>query len=94
MHRLYRDFLNNAVLLLWDILQWRIRGKGPGAPLFLDQNVARRAEKNLSDRPPSPAPHFSQGLDDPPPPPPLPYLKVWIAHRLNVFLTHLIPTIS
>ena len=57
-------------------LQWRIQGRGPGvpAPLLLDQNEARRAEKHVFLRPTLP---LSQGLDDPPPPP---YLKVWVRH--------------
>ena len=46
--------------------QWRIQGRGPGAspapppPLILDQLKARRAEKIVFWRPPSP---LSQGLD-------------------------------
>ena len=46
-------------------MQWRIQGRGPGPPLFSDQNEARMAEKKFfGDRPP-----LSQDLDDPPPPP-------------------------
>ena len=51
----------------------------PPPHLFLDQNEARRAEKNIWDVPPP-----SQGLDDHPHPP---HLKVWIRHwwiRVNV----------
>ena len=46
-------------------LHWRIQGRGPGvlAPLLLDQNEARRAEKHVFLRPTLP---LSQGLDDPP----------------------------
>ena len=51
-----------------NIRQWRIQGRGPGgpgSPLSLDQNEARRAKKNLfGDRPPL--------MNGPPP-----YLKVW-----------------
>ena len=73
--------------LIW---QWRIQEKGPApSPLILDQNEARRAEKNfLGDRPP---PTYlkiwvtvSQPLSPPlpfPPPPP-PHLKVWIRNCL------------
>ena len=48
-------------------LQWRIQRRGPGvlAPLLLDQNEARRAEKHVFLRPTLP---LSQGLDDPLPP--------------------------
>ena len=55
-------------------LHWRIQGRGPGvlAPLLLDQNEARRAEKHVFLRPTLP---LSQGLDDPLPPS---YLKVWV----------------
>ena len=42
----------------------------PGAPLFLDQNEARRAEKIFFLRPPPPP--SSQGLDDRQSPPPVP----------------------
>ena len=56
------------------IPQWRIQGRGPGAPpsppptLFLDQTEVRRAEKNVfGDCPPPP---LSKGLDDPPALPP------------------------
>ena len=35
--------------------------RGPGPPLFLDQNEARRAEKNVFSRP---GPPLSHGLDD------------------------------
>ena len=46
-------------------LQWRIHGRGPGLPLFLDQTEARRTENNFfRDRPPTPPPPA-------PPPPPL-----------------------
>ena len=63
-------------------LHWRIQGRDPGvlAPLLLDQNEARRAEKHVFLRPTLP---LSQGLDDRPPPmtaPPPSYLKVWIRH--------------
>ena len=53
-------------------------GEGPGAPLFFDQNEARRAEKIYLEIVPS----LSQGLDDRPRPlpPSPPYLKVWIRH--------------
>ena len=62
--------------------QWLIQGRGPGggaALLFVDQTVARRAQKDFQ-------PDFSPA---PPPPPsylrfwmivPSPYLKVWIRH--------------
>ena len=57
--------------------QWRIQGRGPGggggggAPLFVDQTVARRAEKDFqTDFPPL----LSQMIV------PSPYLKVWIRH--------------
>ena len=42
-------------------LAWRIQGGARGAapPLFLDQNEARRAEKNFLEAAP-----LSQGLDD------------------------------
>ena len=48
-------------------LHWRIQGRGPGvlAPLLLDQNEARSAEKHVFLRPTLP---LSQGLDGPPPP--------------------------
>ena len=45
-------------------MQWRIQQRGPGKaalPLFLDQTEARRAEKNIWDRPPPP-PSLSEGL--------------------------------
>ena len=48
-------------------IQWRIQGRGPGGPsppLFLDQNEAQRAEKNLFE---AGVPPLSQGLDDAPP---------------------------
>ena len=46
--------------------QWRIQGRGPPPPLFLDKTEARRAEKTfLRPPPPSPSPT---------------YLKVWIRH--------------
>ena len=54
--------------------QWRIQGGAQGAratPLFLDQNEARRAEKNVFG---GRGPPLSRVLDDRPPP----YLKVWI----------------
>ena len=41
--------------------QWRIQGRGPGPPSFLDQTETRRAEKNFLGRPPFPP---SKGLDD------------------------------
>ena len=42
-------------------------GGAPGAPLYLDETKARRAEKNFFwDQPPPP---LSQGLEDRPPPP-------------------------
>ena len=44
------------------------RGGARVPPLFLDQTVARRAEKIFFWNPP------------PPPPSPHPYLKVWILH--------------
>ena len=47
-------------------MQWRIQRRGPGGPgppLFLDKNEARRAEKNFFK------------ADSPPPPP---YLRVWM----------------
>ena len=49
--------------LIW---QLRIRERGPApSPLILDQNEARRAEKNfLGDSPPPPTPHLSKGLGD------------------------------
>ena len=50
---------------------------GAGPPLFLDQNEARRAEKNFFEACPHP---LSPGLDDRPTPPPPPYVKVWICH--------------
>ena len=46
------------------------------APLFLDQNVARRAKKNFSRPPP-----LSQSQNDRFPP--SPYLKVWIRHWIE-----------
>ena len=54
-------------------MQWRIQQRGPGEaalPLFLDQTEARRAEKNIWDRPPRP----------------LPYLKVYILSLLWAML--------
>ena len=53
----------------------------PGPPLFLDQNEARRAEKNFFETAPSP-PHLRAWMTANPPPPPSPYLKVWIRHSL------------
>ena len=51
---------------------------GPGPPLFLDQNEARRTEKIFFEAGPAP---LSEGLHDRPnPPPPPPYLKIWICH--------------
>ena len=47
--------------------------RGGGLPLFLDQNEARRAEKNFFEACPHP---LSQGLDDRA----SPYVKVWIRH--------------
>ena len=46
---------------------------GAGPPLFLDQNEARRAEKNFFEACPHP---LSQGLDDRA----SPYVRVWIRH--------------
>ena len=40
---------------------------GPGPPLFLDQNEARKAEKKFFLRLPPP-PRLSEGLDYPPAP--------------------------
>ena len=34
--------------------QWRIQGRGPSSPLFLDQTEARRAEKFFGGTGPSP----------------------------------------
>ena len=51
-------------------------GGGPGAPLFLDETKARRAEKNFFLRS-APSPLIS-GFGRPPPSPF--YLKVWICH--------------
>ena len=51
-------------------------GAGPGAPLFLDETTARRAEKNFFLRL-APSPLIS-GFGRPPPSPF--YLKVWICH--------------
>ena len=51
---------------LWGI-QWRLHGRGlgdPDSPLFLDQNEARRAEKN-----------FFEAAAPPPPPPSPPSLQ-------------------
>ena len=48
--------------------QWRIQGRAQGAraaPLFLDQNQARRAVKNFFG---GRGPPLSRGLDDRPPP--------------------------
>ena len=51
--------------------QWRIQGRGPGgggggggAPLFVDQTVARRAQKDFQADFPPPPPLLSQVLDD------------------------------
>ena len=52
------------------------RGPAP-TPLFLDQNEARRADKNNFESAPPLSQGLAQGLDDRPP---LPYLKVWIHH--------------
>ena len=58
--------------------QWRIQGRGPGEPLFLDQNETRRAEKKFVWAPPLIS---RSGW-----PPPL-YLKVWIRHCLRTIYT-------
>ena len=54
--------------------QWRIQGGG-GAPLFVDQTVARRAQKDFQTdfSPPSSYLRFWMIV-------PSPYLKVWIRH--------------
>ena len=48
---------------------------GPGPPLFLDQNEARKAEKNFFFEAAPPA--YLRVLITAPP---APYLKVWICH--------------
>ena len=53
-------------------------GKGPGGtslPLFLDQNEARRAEKNFFLRPGPPPPYLRVWMSTP-----ASYLKAWIRH--------------
>ena len=50
-------------------------GEEPGAPLFLDQNEAQRAENFFFFE--TEPPPLSQSLDDPPP-----HMKVWIRHCL------------
>ena len=49
------------------------RGPAP-TPLFLDQNEARRADKNNFES--APPPYLRVWMNPPPPP----YLKVWIHH--------------
>ena len=55
--------------------QWRIQGRGRGgAPLFVDQTVARRAQKDFqTDFSPHSYLRFWMIV-------PSPYLKVWIRH--------------
>ena len=60
--------------------QWRIQGRGPGgggggAPLFVDQTVARRAEKDFQTDFPPPSSYLRVWMIVP-----SPYLKVWIRH--------------
>ena len=63
----------SSVSVLAGLTQWRGRG---ARPLFLDQNEARRAEKNFFRPPP---PYLRVWLTvRPPPPPHPPYLKVWV----------------
>ena len=69
-----------AAVETWPLVEVRLQNPGegpggPGPPLFLDQNEARRTEKIFFKAGPGP---LSEGLDDRPPPPP--YLKVWICH--------------
>ena len=52
------------------------RGGARVPPLFLDQTLARGAEKNLFLEPPSPPPPLSKGLDDRA----TPLSQVWIRH--------------
>ena len=73
-----------AAVETWPLVEVRLQNPGegpggPGPPLFLDQNEARRTEKIFFKAGPGP---LSEGLDDrpTPPPPPPPYLKVWICH--------------
>ena len=47
-------------------LQWRIQGRGPASPLFLDEPEARTAKTIF--------------FGDRSPPPPTPYIKVWTLH--------------
>ena len=70
-------------------IQWRIQGRGQGPPLFIDQDEAQRAKKNLFEtRPPLisgsgwPPPVLSEGLDLP-----LVYhpQRVFWFHRLRSF---------
>ena len=57
----------SSVPVLAGLTQWRGRG---ARPLFLDQNEARRAEKNFLRPPP---PYLRVWMTVPPP-----YLKVWV----------------
>ena len=58
---------------VYDTLQWRIQGQGPGGPpsppLSLDQTEARRDENKIFETPPllppPPPPPLSKGLDLP-----------------------------
>ena len=100
---LVSSFLKRCIRSLWNSLLYNYLalysgGSSGGAwgarPPVLDQNEARRPEKNFFwDRPPLisgsgwPRPPLSQGLDDRAPPylrvwmtAPPPYLKVWICH--------------
>ena len=61
-----------AVVETWPLVEVRLQNPGegpggPGPPLFLDQNEARRTEKMFFEAGPAP---FSEGLDDRPTPPP------------------------
>ena len=67
------------------IHQWWIQGRGPGAPLFLDQTEARRVEK-IFWRPLLPYLRVWMTASL------FPYLKVWIRHcscHLYILLTTL-----